>query len=144
MKTKHRLNINFHSQTNEQIKKMNQTLEYYLYCFCNFKQNNWISILFITQLVYNYAKQTSTNISSFEILFDYNSNFMFQFDEINFDVSTIKQRISTLQIKSKISIRNLKKTIESQINQTNKKFKFKTFNIENNVILSIKNLKQTR
>ena len=94
--------------------------------------------------MYNFAKQSSTNISSFEILFNYNSIFMFQFNETNFDVSTIKKHIETLQIKREILIEILKKTIESQIKQTNKKFKIKTFNIENNMILSIKNLKQTR
>ena len=32
----------YHFQTNEQIKKQNQTLEIYLKCYVNYEQNDWI------------------------------------------------------------------------------------------------------
>ena len=35
-----KLNIVFHSQTDGQIERQNQTLKYYLCCYCNYKQNN--------------------------------------------------------------------------------------------------------
>jgi hypothetical protein len=44
-KIKCRLSTAFHSQTDEQIKCQNQTLEHYLQCYCNEKQNNWVKLL---------------------------------------------------------------------------------------------------
>ena len=35
-----KLNIVFHSQIDDQIKRQNQTLKHYLHCYCNYKQNN--------------------------------------------------------------------------------------------------------
>ena len=35
-----------HSQTNDQIKKLNQIVKQYLKCYVNYQQNNWIELLF--------------------------------------------------------------------------------------------------
>jgi hypothetical protein len=51
LKTKRKFNIVFHSQTNEQTKKQNVVFEYYMWIYCNFKQNNWSKLLFMTQFV---------------------------------------------------------------------------------------------
>jgi len=36
----HKLLTTYHSQMNEQIKRMNQTLKQYLKCYINYKQND--------------------------------------------------------------------------------------------------------
>ncbi len=38
----HKLSTAYHSQTNEQIKRMNQTLKQYLRCYINYRQNDWV------------------------------------------------------------------------------------------------------
>ena len=40
IRVKRKLSIVFHSQIDEQTKKQNQTLKYYLRCYCNYKQDN--------------------------------------------------------------------------------------------------------
>ena len=42
-----KLNIVFHSQIDDQIKRQNQMLKYYFHCYYNYKQNNWKALLFL-------------------------------------------------------------------------------------------------
>ena len=42
-----------HSQTDSQIKQLNQIMKQYLKCYVNYQQNNWIKLLFVTQFIYN-------------------------------------------------------------------------------------------
>ena len=44
----HKLSTAYHSQIDEQMKRMNQTLKQYLRCYINYKQNDWIQLLSVT------------------------------------------------------------------------------------------------
>ena len=48
LKIKLRMSITFHSQTNEQIKRINQNLKQYFKHYVNNTQFNWIEFLFMT------------------------------------------------------------------------------------------------
>ena len=61
-----------HSQTDDQIKKLNQIVKQYLKCYVNYQQNNWIELLSATQFAYNNSTQTFTEISSFQVKYDRN------------------------------------------------------------------------
>ena len=74
LKTKRKLNIVFHSQTNEQTEKQNAVFEHYLRMYCNFKQNNWSKLLFMTQFVYNNSKHSSIDQAFQKFLFEYVAN----------------------------------------------------------------------
>jgi hypothetical protein len=37
---KQKLSISFHAQTDNQTKRMNQTIEIYIRCYINYKQDN--------------------------------------------------------------------------------------------------------
>ncbi len=52
IKMKRRLNIVFHSQTNEQIERQNQNLKHFLRMFCFEKQTKWVKYLFLTEFIY--------------------------------------------------------------------------------------------
>jgi hypothetical protein len=52
IKMKKRLNIVFHSQTNEQIERQNQNLKHILRMFCFEKQTKWIKYLFLIKFVH--------------------------------------------------------------------------------------------
>jgi hypothetical protein len=67
-KIKCRLSTAFHSQTDEQIKCQNQTLEHYLQCYCNEKQNNWVKLLSLAEFAYINAKQSTLECSSFYMM----------------------------------------------------------------------------
>ena len=52
-KIKTKINTTEHSQTNDQIKKLNQIMKQYLKCYMNYQQNNWIELLLTAQFTYN-------------------------------------------------------------------------------------------
>jgi len=55
----------FHTQTDGQTERMNQTLEAYLRIFCNYDQNDWFELLSLAEFAYNNAVQESTKMSPF-------------------------------------------------------------------------------
>jgi len=61
----HKLFTAYHSQMNEQMKRMNQTLKQYLRCYINYKQNDWIQLLSVTQLTFNNVTTEVISMSSF-------------------------------------------------------------------------------
>ena len=56
LKIKKRLNIAFHSQTDEQIELQNQILKHYLKTYVLNNQTNCIELLFLTRFVYQNSK----------------------------------------------------------------------------------------
>ena len=139
-RVKRRLNIVFHSQTNEQTKRQNQILKHYLRDFCNHKQNNWIAFLFFATFVYNCEKHASIEFVSFATIMNFVSNFKWKFDVAKFDVQSTKEKIMSFFEKKSELKQSLKKTNLTQIKIVNKKMTSKTFDVKIKVMLSIKNL----
>ena len=48
-----------------QTEHMNQTLEQYLYIYCNYQQDNWSELLLLMKFVYNNALSATTSVSPF-------------------------------------------------------------------------------
>ncbi len=68
---KQRLSTAFHSQTDDQIKRQNQTLEHYLCCYCCEEQDNWVFFLLMTEFAYANRKHAMINWTLFEALMSY-------------------------------------------------------------------------
>ncbi len=62
---KHKLSTAYHPQTDGQTERTNQTLEQYLRCFINLKQDDWAAWLPLAQLAYNTAPTDGTKITPF-------------------------------------------------------------------------------
>jgi hypothetical protein len=62
----------YHLEGNRQTKHVNQTLEQYLHTYCNYQQNNWKSLLPLTEFAYNNTLNAITGISSFSANKGYN------------------------------------------------------------------------
>ena len=73
---KHKLSTAYHPQTDGQTERLNQTIEAYLRCFCNYKQNNWVSLLPTAQLAYNSARNETTQLSPFYANYGYEAETM--------------------------------------------------------------------
>ena len=58
--TKIKLLTAYHPRTDRQTEQTNQTLEQYLRHYLNFKQNNWIDLLPLTQFAYNNHQHSTT------------------------------------------------------------------------------------
>ena len=74
LKTKFKMSTAYHSKTDGQTKWTNQSLKQYFRHYVNKYQNNWVFLLFTTQLTMNSKVLNTTEISSFKTVFDQNSN----------------------------------------------------------------------
>ncbi|ERF69955.1 hypothetical protein EPUS_08766 [Endocarpon pusillum Z07020] len=68
--TKHKLSTAYHPQTDGQTERINQTLEQYLRCYVNYRQNNWVTLLPLAQFAYN-SSTAATGMSPFYANYGY-------------------------------------------------------------------------
>ncbi len=61
----------YHSETDRATEQINQNVELYLCTFFNYSQNNWASLLLMTELVINNHDFTSTEMSLFFLSHEY-------------------------------------------------------------------------
>jgi len=61
----------YHSETDRVTEWMNQNVELYIYMFFNYSQNNWTSLLLMTELVINNHHFISTKMSFFFLSHEY-------------------------------------------------------------------------
>ncbi len=85
LKIHHKLFAAYHSQMNEQMKRMNQTLKQYLRCYINYRQNDWVQLLSVAQLIFNSATMKVISMSSF-------------FANYEFKLKTLKKLCEFVQI----------------------------------------------
>ena len=60
-----KLSSGYHPETNGQSKRTNQTLEQYLHCFINYKQDDWVDYMHLAKFAYNNSTHSSTGYSPF-------------------------------------------------------------------------------
>jgi len=61
----------YHSKTDRATEQMNQNVELYICTFFNYSQNNWASLLLMTELVINNHDFVSTEMSFFFLFHEY-------------------------------------------------------------------------
>ena len=74
LRIKFKMSTTFHFQTNEQTKRMNQSLKQYLRHYINDTQLNWIKLLFMAQLALNIKVLNITKATPFFANFEKESN----------------------------------------------------------------------
>jgi len=75
LKVKGRLSTAFHPQTDGQTERMNQTIEQYLWIYCNYQQDNWYTLLSLAEFAYNNAYQSTIKCSPFFANYGFNPSF---------------------------------------------------------------------
>jgi len=53
--------LGYHPEGDGQTERVNQTLEQYLRCYCNYQQDNWSTLLLITEFAYNNTLNKTTS-----------------------------------------------------------------------------------
>ncbi len=71
LKIAQRMFTAYHSETDRATEQMNQNVELYICTFFNYSQNNWVSLLFMTELVINNHDFISTEVSLFFLSHEY-------------------------------------------------------------------------
>jgi hypothetical protein len=60
-----KLSTSFHPETDGQTERTNRTLKQYLRIYCNYRQNNWVSLLPMAQLAHNNKLSEATGTTPF-------------------------------------------------------------------------------
>ncbi len=82
-----KLFINYHLQTDDQMKRMNQNVKRYLWSYCSYMQDDSFIWLFMTEFVDNNAISSSIEQSTFFL----NKNFHFY---MSFNLNSIEYEIT--------------------------------------------------
>jgi len=75
---KSKLSMVFHSQTNEQMERVNQELEQYLRMFIDHRQEQWPDWLGMAEFAYNNKAHSSTKMSPFKANYRQDSRMGFE------------------------------------------------------------------
>ena len=62
----------FHPETDGQTERVNQVLEHYIRCFCNFQQNDWADLLPMAEFAYNNSLAAGTQLPPFYANYGFN------------------------------------------------------------------------
>lgn len=146
LKIKRRLSTAFHPQTDGQTERQNQILEQYLRCFCTYHQDDWYELLHRAQFCYNNSVQSTIKMTpSFALMGFYPKRLLNLADAVpGGEVPSARERVEIIQRQREDLVNRWKKAVEYQAKSYNKKHTPLTLNPDDWVMLSTKNLKQTR
>lgn len=74
LKIDHKKTAAFHAQTDGAAERLNQTLEIALRNYINRKQNDWSKHLYLIELAYNTAKNSTTGFAPYGLLYSQPQN----------------------------------------------------------------------
>ena len=94
---KHHLSTAFHPQTDGQTERLNQTMEQYLRCYVNYKQDNWVELLPLAMIAYNSAENEVLGTSPFFANFGYDA--ILTHDMLNHHPINEKARMTTEELR---------------------------------------------
>ena len=94
----HKLFTAYHSQTDDQTERMNQTVEIYLQHYVSKTQKNWVQLLSTAQFVYNNMRNEIMKVTSFYMNYRYNlevwreqKNISIKSQQTRIDISELKK-----------------------------------------------------
>jgi len=142
MKARQKLSTAFHLQTDRQTERQNQTLEHYLRCYINYRQDDWVEWLPQAKFVYNNAAQASMGRSPFYAMYAYNPSFTWDVDTEVPECGTpvAHERATTIKVVRDELTQHLRAAGEYQTKYYNQRHKPRHFNIRDEVLLSSKNI----
>ena len=145
LKIKHKLSTTFHAQIDDQTEKQNFSMKQYLRIYVNFEQNDWISLLFMTEFVYNNSINVFIDVSSFKVNLNFSSRMNFE-KLFDFRVKSMSVKQHDIYLNKLIEIfqKVLAQTQKRQKKYVDAKMKFMKFVIENYVWLKNKNIRTKR
>jgi hypothetical protein len=136
-----RYNIVYHSQTNEQIERQNQTFEFYLRSYVNYQQNDWIKWFNIVEYAYNNSLNSVLKQTSFQMMFDSEMKFedVIQKD-FKIDVFAVRDRVVQLSNVKRACETRWKQALDRAERNYNKKRAQIEFKIDDKVFLNARNI----
>jgi len=84
---KMKLFTNYHSQINDQTKRANQNVKWYLRSYCLYMQDDWFAWLFMIEFVDNNAISSSIEQSTFFLNKSFHSHMSFDLNSIEYEIT---------------------------------------------------------
>ena len=145
LKIKHKLSTTFHSQIDDQTKKLNVFMKQYLRVYVNFEQDDWVTLLSITEFAYNNSINASTDCSSFEVNLNFSSRISFEeFFDSRIKSVLVKQHAVHLSKLIEMFQKILNHVQIRQKKYANVRMKFMKYVIDDHVWLRSKNIRTKR
>ncbi len=148
---KMKLFIDYHSQINDQIERVNQNVEWYLRSYCSYMQDDWFIWLFMIKFVNNNAISSSIKQLTFFLNKSFHSHISFDSNSIKYEITWAKieaDKAKNIFKHMKWSLALIKQvlarvrvTMKKQINKHQKKMIYK---INNMMFLNSRNIMISR
>ena len=137
LETKQTMSTFFHSQTNEQTKRMNQTLKIYLKIYCLNENENEVKLLLTTQMIINFSYNENMRITSNDLLHERIIRQNILTTTFNFATQSFANKMKSNWDKIKTRLKQVKKKMKQRVDTKRKDHEIHE---ENKILLSIKNL----
>src|SRR5271170_7205419 len=144
MDLKRRLSTASHPQTDGQTERMNQTVEQYLYIYCNYQQDNWTNLLSLAEFAYNNARRPTINCSQFYANYGFHPKFTINLRSPSLSVPAAKALAETLRSHHDDLIESIKSAQNQQARYYDAKHKRVEFSVGDKVWLSSANISTQR
>ena len=135
--TKQTMSTFFHSQTNDQIEKMNQTLKTYLKIYCSNEKKNWIKLLLTTQMIINFSYNENMKTTSNELLRERMIKQNIIATTFNLATQSFANKMKSNWDKIKSKLKKVKKKMKQRVNIKRKNHEIQQ---DDKMLLSTKNL----
>jgi hypothetical protein len=139
-----RLSTAFHPQTDGQTERQNQTLEFYLRAFTNYRQDDWSTWLSTAEFAYNNAQHASTGKSPFFLERGFHPNLPTDILLSDFSVQSVEDRLTELEKVRQLAKERLQAAVEAQARYYDKKHRPISYQIGDEVLLSTEHIRTLR
>ncbi len=137
----------YHLKTDRAIEQMNQNVKLYICMFFNYSQNNWASLLLMTELVINNHDFVLTEMSLFFLSHEYHMKFLQLLEKlksVQFAKSSVQKANQIIQkMKEVIKWAQMTMTVTQQIQKETVNWKRQqsyNFKKEDKIWLNLKNI----
>src|SRR3989440_2475418 len=146
MKARRKLSMAFHPQTDGQTERQNQTLEQYLRCYINYRQDDWVDWLPQAEFTYNNTVHSSTRVSPFFALYGYNPDFTWDVEDAipEGEAPVAHERTAAIKAEGEQLAERLREASEYQAKYYNQRHAPQRYRVGDEVLLSLKNIRLSR
>lgn len=135
-----KLSSAFHPQTDGQTERTNQTLEQYLRCYANDRQDNWAQLLQFAEFAYNNSVHSATQVTPFYLLYGFHPRADYLTPPRHGNVPAAKERAELMNQHLDVARTHLAEAQLAAQRFANRRRRQHSFKIGDLVWLSTKNL----
>jgi len=136
-----KLSTSYHSQTDDQTKRANQNVKWYLQSYCSYMQNDWFIWLFMMKFVNNNAISAFFLNKSFHSCMNFNSNSIeYEITYVKIEIDKAKNIFKHMKWSLMLVKQALKRVKITMKKQADKHWKKMIYKIDDMMFLNSRNI----